>query len=51
MAMHFMFLKEGTLHYTPMKDKCNVICNLTIPKRVKDCVILVAWSIFCDHFF
>ena len=36
MGLEFL-IKDGTAHYTTMRDKCDTICNMKAPKSVKEC--------------
>ena len=36
MGLEFL-IKDGTAHYTAMRDKCDAICNMKAPKSVKEC--------------
>ena len=36
MGLEFL-IKDGTAHYTPMRDKCDAIRNMKAPKSVKEC--------------
>ena len=36
MGLEFL-IKDGTAHYTTMRDKCDVIRNMKAPKSVKEC--------------
>ena len=36
MGLEFL-IKDGTAHYTAMRDKCDAIRNMKAPKSVKEC--------------
>ena len=36
MGLEFL-IKDGTAHYTAMRDKCDTIRNMKAPKSVKEC--------------
>ena len=36
MGLEFL-IRNGTAHYTAMRDKCDVIRNMKAPKSVKEC--------------
>ena len=52
MGLDFL-IKDGTAHYTAMRDKCNTIRNMKAPKSVKECHTfcgMVNFSLtFCKH--
>ena len=36
MGLEFL-IKDGTAHYTTMRDKCDAVLNMKAPKSVKEC--------------
>ena len=36
MGLEFL-IKDGTTHYTAMRNKCDAIRNMKAPKSVKEC--------------
>ena len=36
MGLEFL-IKDGTAHYTAMREKCDAIRNMKVPKSVKEC--------------
>ena len=52
MGLEFL-IKDGTAHYTAMRDKCDAICNMKAPKSVKECRTFCGMvnflSTFCEN--
>ena len=44
MGLEFL-IKDGTAHYTTMRDKCDAIHNMKAPKSVKECRTFAEWLI------
>ena len=36
-------IKDGTAHYTAMRDKCDAIRNMKAPKSVKNAELFAEW--------
>ena len=49
MGLEFL-IKDNTAHYTTMKDKCDVIGNMKVPKSVKECRMFCGMVNFLSTF-
>ena len=49
MGLEFL-IKDGTAHYTAMKDKCDAIHNMKAPKSVKECCTFCGMVNFLSTF-
>ena len=49
MGLEFL-IKDGTAHYTTMRDKCDTIRNMKAPKSVKECRIFCRMVNFLSTF-
>ena len=49
MGLEFL-IKDGTAHYTAMRDKCDAIHNMKAPKSVKECRIFCRMVNFLSTF-
>ena len=49
MGLEFL-IKDGTAHYTAMRDKCDAIRNMKAPKSVKECCTFCGMVNFLSTF-
>ena len=49
MGLEFL-IKNGTAHYTAMRDKCDAIRNMKVPKSVKECRMFCGMVNFLSTF-
>ena len=49
MGLEFL-IKDGTAHYTAMRDKCDAIRNMKAPKSVKECQTFCGMANFLSTF-